>query len=679
MSNGKLPKHRAVLSVNVKDVKFPENPHTAARRCYNRRVKLSVKKPSLMLVLSLGFLALLPILAVLQYLWMGKVSEAERARMQANLREGASKFTGDFDREIARLFLGFQGDDTANLGKSYFECYARWQQQTAFQKLINGIYFLDADDKNQAVLKRLNLTNGGLEPGEWKAELANLKQKFEMECQRETLSPGLPIPPIKISENVPKMVQIYKGELDPIQTEIPAVVIHRLHEKMAGGAAILPFQSHSYTILTLDLDYIKQDIIPQLAARYFSGNTGLDYNLTIVNAKDPQQIVYQSDAMALNPTSTSDATANLFNIRLSELNTVVKERVSETRSDGKNLHPSNRVAVQIYRSDKDAEDGNKVFGGGPMLISNSGRWQLLLKHHAGSLDAVVAGARRRNLAISFGILILLAAAVGLILISTNRARNLARQQMEFVAGVSHELRTPLTVIRSAGENLADGVIGEKQQIQRYGKLIATEGRRLTDMVEQILEFSGIQSGRKNYHLRLAPVMHIVDHALTGCHTMIEEGGFEIHKEIERDLPLVAVDEAALSRSIQNLLTNAMKYSGDSRRIEIKARSRRATNKTQVEITVMDTGLGIEAAELPHIFEPFYRGREATAAQIHGSGLGLSLVKQIIEAHNGNVSVTSEPGKGSAFTLHLPAVKSLESSESLESLERVTSEGAGVKG
>jgi signal transduction histidine kinase len=248
----------------------------------------------------------------------------------------------------------------------------------------------------------------------------------------------------------------------------------------------------------------------------------------------------------------------------------------------------------------------------------------------------------------------------MILISTNRARNLARQQMEFVAGVSHELRTPLAVIRSAGENLADGVIGEKQQIQRYGKLIATEGRRLTDMVEQILEFSGIQSGRKNYHLRPAPVVDIVDHAIAACHAMIEEGGFEITKELERDLPMVAADEAALSRSLQNLLTNAMKYSGNSRRIEIRASNRKAGNKQQVEITVADSGLGIEADDLPHIFEPFYRGREATAAQIHGSGLGLSLVKQIVEAHNGSVSVQSDVGKGSAFTLQLPATQSLES-------------------
>jgi len=592
------------------------------------------------------------------------VSEAERARMQANLREGASKFTGDFDREIARLFVAFQNVDADNQAQDYFAAYARWQQQTAFPKLIRNLYLLDADDKQQAVLKQLNLTTGALEAAEWKAELADVKEKFERESQMPKMSPDLPMPQIRMPAGKPDIMQIFGSELDPINETIPALIIHRMPAMLKEEATIVRFQAHSYIVLTLDLETIKQEVIPQLATRYFSGDNGLDYHLAIVNSKDPQQVVYQSDA-ALSSASTNDATARMFNIRLAELNTIVKKRVSEARTEDKTVDKtarrSNHVAVQIYRSDKgETNDVKQLVSGGPLLTTDGGRWQLLLKHQAGSLDAVIAGARRRNLAISFGILILLAASVAMILISTNRARNLARQQMEFVAGVSHELRTPLAVIRSAGENLADGVIGEKQQIQRYGKLIATEGRRLTDMVEQILEFSGIQSGRKNYHLLPVQISDVIDHAIAACRTMIEEGGFEIHKEIERDLPPVAADEAALSRSLQNLLTNAMKYSGSSRRLDINARSRKTGNKQQIDITIADTGMGIEAEDLPHIFEPFYRGREATAAQIHGSGLGLSLVKQIVEAHNGSVTVQSEAGKGSAFTLLLPALQSLES-------------------
>ena len=126
-----------------------------------------------------------------------------------------------------------------------------------------------------------------------------------------------------------------------------------------------------------------------------------------------------------------------------------------------------------------------------------GRWQLLIKHRAGSLEAAVTEARRRNLVISFGILLLLAASVGTIIISTGRAQKLARQQVEFVAGVSHELRTPLAVICSAGENLADGVVEAPAQVSQYGALIRNEGRRLTKMVEQGL---GLRARRRDEKL-----------------------------------------------------------------------------------------------------------------------------------------------------------------------------------
>jgi signal transduction histidine kinase len=238
----------------------------------------------------------------------------------------------------------------------------------------------------------------------------------------------------------------------------------------------------------------------------------------------------------------------------------------------------------------------------------------------------------------------------MIIISTRRAERLARQQMEFVAGVSHEMRTPLAVICSAGENLADGVIDGPAQVRRYGALIESEGRRLSEMIEQALEFAGAQRGRKNYALRPTDVCGAIESAIAACAPLIREGDFKIEKEFAGDLPVVAADGAALSRSIQNLLNNAMKYSGESLLIKIKAE--RVGDEAQ--ITIEDRGLGIAPSELPRVFEPFFRGRAVVDAQIRGSGLGLSLVKHIIEAHGGRVTVKSAERVGSAFTIHLPA-------------------------
>jgi signal transduction histidine kinase len=244
----------------------------------------------------------------------------------------------------------------------------------------------------------------------------------------------------------------------------------------------------------------------------------------------------------------------------------------------------------------------------------------------------------------------LAVSVVMILISTERARELARQKVEFVAGVSHELKTPLSVIRSAGQNLADGTIEESEQVKRYGSLVEGEGRRLSNLVDQVLHFAGALSERNAYHFQKLPLAEIIDSALGDCRAILREKAVQVEKRVPQDLPMVRVDRSALRRAVQNLLDNAVKFGDGDGWVGV-----RAENKGhEIEIVVEDKGPGIPRSELAHIFEPFYRGRGA--AQVHGSGLGLSLVKQIVEDHGGRVSVENVPGGGSRFTIHLPAVE-----------------------
>ena len=132
-------------------------------------------------------------------------------------------------------------------------------------------------------------------------------------------------------------------------------------------------------------------------------------------------------------------------------------------------------------------------GAGAVAIdSAAGRWQLRLSHRAGSVDAAVGRARNRNLLVSSTVLLLLAVSFGLMVVATRRAQRLAAQQVEFVAGVTHELRTPLAVIRSAGENLADGVVESPEDVRQYGALITGEGRKLGAMVERVMDYAGMQ-------------------------------------------------------------------------------------------------------------------------------------------------------------------------------------------
>jgi signal transduction histidine kinase len=272
----------------------------------------------------------------------------------------------------------------------------------------------------------------------------------------------------------------------------------------------------------------------------------------------------------------------------------------------------------------------------------------------------VASARTRNFILSSGILALLAAAVGLIIVSARRADRLARQQLEFVAAVSHELRTPVSVIGAAAGNLADGVVDEPARVKKYGATIQGEARRLAETVERVLQLAGIASGRAAATPMLVSGHALINDALTAVRHEAESAGVTVERHIPDALPSVRGDAMALRSALQNLIGNAVKYSGDARWLRISA----TATPRLLRIAIEDRGLGINSDDRKHIFEPFYRGQEAVSRQIQGSGLGLHLVRRIVDAHGGAVSVHSEPGKGSVFVMELPVAN--EPQQPLES-------------
>lgn len=279
-----------------------------------------------------------------------------------------------------------------------------------------------------------------------------------------------------------------------------------------------------------------------------------------------------------------------------------------------------------------------------------GLWTLSVRHHAGSLEVLVQRGRWRNIGILAGLLVLMLAALGALIRLTQREQRLARLQMDFVAGVSHELRTPLSVIRTAAHNLQGGLVSHPNQIRRYGALIRDESERLTGIVEQVLRFAGAQAGRVIQAREPVRVEVLVDEALSATARVTEEAGCLVERDIAPDLPLVNADPVALKHAIINLIANAAKYGFSGGWIGLTARPAPGG----VEISVKDRGPGIAEKDQPYIFDAFYRGKKAIEDQVHGTGLGLNLVKRIAEAHDGTVTVKSEAGAGTEFILRIPA-------------------------
>ena len=233
----------------------------------------------------------------------------------------------------------------------------------------------------------------------------------------------------------------------------------------------------------------------------------------------------------------------------------------------------------------------------------------------------------------------------------SREMTLARLKSDFVANVSHELRTPLALIRLYAETLELGRLSAKEKYQEYFRIIREESERLTALINNILDFSRIDAGRKEYDFQETNLAELVRSTLDSYRFQIQQNGFGFEENISDDIPPIKVDREAIARSLLNLVNNALKYSKDQKYIGV---SLYRVNGS-VNIEVRDRGIGIPPNEQEKIFEKFYRCGDPLVHNVKGSGLGLSLVRHIARAHGGDVRVESVPNKGSKFTIALPLV------------------------
>jgi signal transduction histidine kinase len=377
-----------------------------------------------------------------------------------------------------------------------------------------------------------------------------------------------------------------------------------------GPPDAAPGQPMKWIILELDSNYVRNVWLPECVAKYLNPSSQSIQQIIVRSADRSPDVLY---ALQTNVTGTGAPDVSV---------------------------PLNSTG-RMPRGPRGPPPG-------------AGHWLLMIWQRPGALEAIVAASRLRNLAVAVAINLMMFT-TGIALIHyTRRARQLAEQQMNFVSNVSHELRTPLTVIRGAAHNMQRGVVKERSQIEEYCGLIIQHTEQLTAMIEQLLELGGVEKNHAALARQTVALSQVLKDAVTAGEHDTRSAGCRVELEIPDTLPPVCGDAPALRRVFENLITNAAKHGGPGGWIGVKASAVNGDGPATVEVRVSDRGPGIPADEQAKIFEPFFRGAAARGRQIRGSGLGLSLVREIVALHHGEISVSSQEGKGATFIVRLPA-------------------------
>ena len=607
-----------------------------------------MKRSWFSIIVVAGVVGLLIVLAGLQYRWQQQIGDADREKMQKRVEMDAGRFAEDFNKEIQGAYFNFHMDAESWQNSdwaAFNERYDYWKSKTAYPALIKELFFIQ--DQPDAKPMRYETESRRFAPAEADEKLNGLIARISNEKTHKIVyddAYALVLPVHKIDRPIQRFVIAKRTDEPPPVVTMP--------EKFGS------------LIVILDETTIKDQIFPDLFRKYFPEG---EFRVSVTDASGQQ--IFLSDGVL----TANDATAPLLDLSTDNFIFFANRDMMPSAAGVAGVRKNSVVLNHSIESQTFSQTGTKEAGNGTFKIelqkgeaahrgekaklrtsvirganSIADVWKLNVQHRNGSVANFIATTRQTNLAIGFGLLSLLAASVLAIFLSAQRARVNAQRQVDFVSSVSHEFRTPLAVIYSAGENLADGVTKEGSQISRYGNLIKAEGKKLSAMVEQILEFAGANSARTKVNFGRVDVKEIIEDALAECEPLIKEKGFSVETDIAENLS-VRGDRDALSRSIQNLIANSIKYSNGEKWLKVSASNGNITTKIIVE----DKGFGITKADLRRIFQPFYRSKSVVDAQIHGNGLGLSIVKQIVGEHGGRVTAESEIGKGSKFTIELP--------------------------
>jgi signal transduction histidine kinase len=559
--------------------------------------------------------ALCAVLAGLQYRWIREVADAESYRLREDLRYRLNLLRRDLNDEV---FAGCYGYIPAN-----------WEIQKFGRDLAYLSQYRNRKESGDRVVRRIAVAVPDkldlllLFPDAAGTHLVPRNWPPEWEAMRKSLIVRL------------------RGGPAPLNQSSTLVEFPRFGTDARSGPRSV---EQEWLLLDLDADHIGHTLLSEMLNRYLGQNGKLEYDAEVVARANPAITIYRSDTNSSRATSwISDASVDLLEIARPQ--SVAPEPAPSSPTDSDASRPTGRVIAPSNTA--------------PQPGPSRALWTLRVHHHAGSLETIVAKGRRTNDLLAAGLLLLIFATTYALVRFSRRAQNLAELQMNFVAGVSHELRTPLTVIRTAAYNLRGDLATQPGQVARYGALIREQAEKLSALVEQVLRYGNSRAGRTLQKREPLAVPELIEAGLLAASNATQVKDVAVDKRIEPNLPLILADRESMQHALQNLFENAMKYgvSGGGGWIGISAMPSKNGGPATIEIRVTDRGPGIPAEEREYVFDPFFRGQRPLKDQIHGTGLGLNLVKRIVEAHGGTVAVRDKSGPGAEFIVRLPVAPS----------------------
>jgi signal transduction histidine kinase len=597
----------------------------------------------------LGMAAVLVMVAFLQYRWSVQTAEAAKDRIASDLQSFMMDWSLDLFEDLSDICVALQIEPDSGASedwKNYRERYRAWRRTSDNAELVKNILLWETSRAEDPSLFRLDPDASSLREERMAEELRPLLSRLQANSSSMDVAlrawevPHAAGPEGAPAEDPGAKHATIGWQFDP---HIPAIVHPIRHHAVAPDKNRSPVQERvDWIVIVINRDALHDEVLPELTKQHFTG--GKDQYLLKVSAPGwPGGVLYSSRELnrrqpARDEQVRPDTAMSIFGppppaIGDRPLRSIVTE-VSIRSLGGQQLSAPTWFPVFQY-------------------VPAEKPWTLEVSDLSQSVEASFAKIRDKNLLTSGLVLAVLALAMGLTLRAAYRTRAIAQHQIEFVAAVSHELGTSLAVISSAAENMADGVVATPQSVRQYGTLIRNQGRQLMELVDDVLSFASISSAKTRYNLRPVSVSDLVENFLNRTSDLIRNAGFTVERKAELGLPPVLADPQALSRCLQNLVGNALKYGKPGCWIGIQVFTSDAGRPREVCVSVSDRGIGIANSELRRLFQPFYRSPAVTAAQIRGTGLGLAIARNITEGMGGKITVTSELGVGSTFTLHLP--------------------------